>query len=50
MNPSVLLFDELADAGRTLVVATHDLATVERLADRQIVIGEDHHIAADRPH
>jgi cobalt/nickel transport system ATP-binding protein len=41
------LLDELNRAGKTLVVATHDLATVERLADREIVLGEDHRIATD---
>ena len=41
------LLDDLSHAGKTLVVATHDLATVQRLADRQVVIGEDHRIAAD---
>ena len=43
------LLDELATAGKTLVVATHDLATVQRLADRQVVIGEDHRVVEDRP-
>ena len=38
------LLDELADAGKTLIVATHDLATVNRLADRHIIINEDYRI------
>jgi cobalt/nickel transport system ATP-binding protein len=42
------LLGELAAAGKTLVVATHDLATVQRLADRQVVIGEDHRVVQDR--
>ena len=38
------LLDELAAAGKTLIVATHDLATIDRLADRQIIINETHQI------
>ena len=39
------LLDDLHRAGKTLVVATHDLATIDRLADRRIVLGEDHRIS-----
>jgi len=39
------LLDDLHRAGKTLVVATHDLATIDRLADRRVVLGEDHRIA-----
>ncbi len=39
------LLDELNRAGKTLVVATHDLATIDRLADRSIILGEDHRLA-----
>ena len=38
------LLDDLHRAGKTLVVATHDLATIDRLADRRIVLGENHRI------
>jgi cobalt/nickel transport system ATP-binding protein len=41
------LLDDLSQAGKTLVVATHDLTTIERMADRRIVLGEDHRIASD---
>ncbi len=37
------------EAGKTLLVATHDEALAEKLADRLIVIGEDHGIESDRP-
>jgi cobalt/nickel transport system ATP-binding protein len=40
------LLDELSSAGKTLVVATHDLTTIERMADRRVVLGEDHRIAS----
>jgi len=33
-------------AGRTVVTATHDLTIVDTIADRVIVFGEDHHLAA----
>lgn len=39
----------LAAAGKTLVTATHDLASVPILADRAVVIAEDHTLAADGP-
>jgi len=41
------LFQELARAGKTIVVATHDLDTVEHISKRAVVIGEDHTIKAD---
>jgi cobalt/nickel transport system ATP-binding protein len=41
------LLDELGTAGKTLVVATHDHDTIERLGERRIVVGEDHRIASD---
>jgi len=37
----------LRQAGKTLIIATHDLNIVEEIADRVIVFGEDHAIAAD---
>jgi len=36
----------LHEAGKTLILATHDLAELERLADRVVILGEDHRIAA----
>jgi len=42
------LLGELGGAGKTIVVATHQLDLLERLADRAIVLGEDHRPAADR--
>lgn len=38
------LMEELGAAGRTIVHATHDLESLERLADRCVVFGEDHRI------
>ncbi|MBN1322405.1 MAG: ABC transporter ATP-binding protein [Methanotrichaceae archaeon] len=42
------LIQELGDAGKTIIVATHDLETVEHISQRAIVMGEDHRIKADR--
>jgi len=42
------LFQELGGAGKTIVVATHDLDTVEHISKRAVVMGEDHTIKADR--
>lgn len=41
------LFQELGRAGKTIVVATHDLDTVEHISKRAVIIGEDHTIQAD---
>lgn len=41
------LIDELNGAGKTIVLATHDLASLETLADRCIVFNEEHRIVAD---
>ncbi|MDO8671443.1 MAG: ABC transporter ATP-binding protein [Dehalococcoidia bacterium] len=40
---------EMNDRGTTLVTATHDLDIVEDIADRAVVIGDDHTIAASAP-
>ena len=40
------LIEDLAAAGKTIVLATHDLASLDRLADRCVVMGEDHRIIA----
>jgi cobalt/nickel transport system ATP-binding protein len=42
------LIEDLAAAGKTIVLATHDLDSLERLADRCVVFTEDHRIAAER--
>ncbi|MDD3925828.1 MAG: ABC transporter ATP-binding protein [bacterium] len=41
------LMEEFAAGGRTIIVSTHDLALLPELADRALVLGEDHRIAAD---
>jgi cobalt/nickel transport system ATP-binding protein len=41
------LIVELNRAGKTIVLATHDLSSLETLADRCVVFGEDHRIVAD---
>lgn len=41
------LIVELATAGKTIVMATHDLDSLDRLADRCVVFDEDHRIVAE---
>lgn len=43
------ILDGLHSNGLTLIAATHDLALLPHLADRAIVLGEDHRLVADRP-
>ena len=43
------LIVELNDAGKTIVLATHDLDTLDQLADRCVVFSEDHRVAAEGP-
>jgi cobalt/nickel transport system ATP-binding protein len=42
----VELIVELNGAGKTIVLATHDLDTLDMLADRCVVLTEDHTVAA----
>ena len=39
----------LHEKGKTIIVATHDLAIAGDIAERAVVFGEDHTIAADGP-
>jgi cobalt/nickel transport system ATP-binding protein len=41
------LIEDLAGAGKTIVLATHDLDSLERLADRCVVFSEEHRIVAE---
>ena len=45
----VELLVELHDVGKTIVLATHDLETLPLVAERCIVLGEDHRVALDGP-
>ena len=41
------LIDELGRAGKTIVFATHELAELEWIADRCLVLSEDHRLLAE---
>jgi cobalt/nickel transport system ATP-binding protein len=41
------LIEDLAAAGKTIVLATHDLGNLDRLSDRCVVLGEDHTVFAE---
>ncbi|MCL5801794.1 MAG: energy-coupling factor ABC transporter ATP-binding protein [Gammaproteobacteria bacterium] len=43
------ILHELSQAGITLITATHDLTILPHLADRALVLTEDHTLAADAP-
>jgi cobalt/nickel transport system ATP-binding protein len=43
------ILEQLQEAGITLITATHDLALLPHLADRALVLGEDHCLAAEGP-
>ena len=43
----ITTLNALHDSGKTLLVATHNLALVPEIADRVIVLGENHQIIAD---
>lgn len=45
----VELLHQLRDAGKTIVLATHDLETLPDLADRCVVFSEEHRVVADAP-
>jgi cobalt/nickel transport system ATP-binding protein len=40
------LIVELNDAGKTIVLATHDLEALDRIADRCVVFSEQHTVVA----
>lgn len=43
----VELLQELGRAGKTIIIATHDLEIIEQISKRAIVMGEDHSIKVD---
>jgi cobalt/nickel transport system ATP-binding protein len=43
------LLEQLRGAGKTIVLATHDLDTLPDLADRCVVFSEQHRVIADAP-
>ncbi len=43
----VELLLELRKAGKTIIIATHDLGTVEEVSERAVVFSEDHRIVAN---
>lgn len=43
------LLVELNDAGKTIVMATHDLETLDVVADRCLVFSEEHRLVAEGP-
>jgi cobalt/nickel transport system ATP-binding protein len=43
------VLEEWKQAGRTVVIATHDLSIAEESADRMVVLSEDHRVATDGP-
>ncbi|WP_433065019.1 energy-coupling factor ABC transporter ATP-binding protein [Dactylosporangium sp. CS-033363] len=43
------LLEQLRAAGKTIVLATHDLDTLPDLADRCVVFSEQHRVVADAP-
>jgi len=44
----IKLIRDLAQSGKTIITATHDLDIVEKISTRAIVVGEDHTIKGDR--
>ncbi len=45
----VEVLDELHSIGKTVITATHDLAILEEIADRALVMGENHSLVAEGP-
>jgi cobalt/nickel transport system ATP-binding protein len=43
------VLDEWKRAGRTVVIATHDLSAAAESCERMIVLSEEHHVVADGP-
>jgi cobalt/nickel transport system ATP-binding protein len=43
----VELLQELGQAGKTIVTATHDLEIIDQISKRAIVMGEDHQVKED---
>lgn len=43
------LLDTLWRSGRTLITSTHHLGLAAKIADRAVLLGEDHRVAADGP-
>lgn len=43
------VLEEWKAAGRTVVIATHDLSAAAEACDRMVVLSEDHRVAADGP-
>jgi len=43
------ILDDFHAGGGTVVLATHDIPLLEELADRAMVLGEDHRLHADAP-
>ena len=42
----IRLIQQLNEAGKTIITATHNLEIVEEIADRALVFSEDHHLVA----
>lgn len=43
----IMLLNELRELGKTIVLATHDLGIIDEIADRALVVDENHKIMAD---
>ena len=45
----IRMIQQLNEAGKTIITATHNLDIVEEIADRALVFSEDHHLVAMGP-
>ena len=45
----IRMIQQLSEAGKTVIVTTHNLDIVEEIADRAVVFSEDHHLVAQGP-